>query len=206
VLRVELVDLGRCELALAPADPWTYWARADMLLRLERPSEAWPLYERALLLDPDALFRALPVGAAPSGADGGGLSTAPEVAHAREAAAKYLHTHASDGAAWIVYAGASLALGDDAEAQRAADIALGLATPPRLAAVLRGIVQLRRKAWAAALPDLTSHEPLALAARALALAQLGRHDEARAALETLATGDAPEWQREWARARRALGN
>ena len=202
----ELVTRGVADfdraLALAPDDPWTHWSRANMLLRLQRMGEAWPHYERAMLLDPDALFRALPRDTGATGA-GGGLSTAPEVAAARDAAANHLQTHASDSAAWAIYAASCLALGNDAEAQRAADIALGLPTPPPLARTLRGIVGLRRSAPAEALVDLAGSEPLARAARALALAQLGRTDQARQTLEALEASDAPAWQREWARAQRA---
>ncbi len=195
-----LADYDRA-LVLAPDDPWTHWSRANMLVQLERGAEAWAHYQRAMLLDPDALFRALPLSTAAGGA-GGGLSTAPQVAATRDAAASYLHTHASDGIAWSVYAAACLALGNDAEALRAADIALGLPTPPPLARTLRGIVRLRRKAAAEALLELAGSEPLALAARALALMQLGRKGEARQTLEALEASDAPAWQREWARAHR----
>jgi len=118
-------DFGRA-LALAPADPWTYWARADMLLWRQRPAEAMAAYAEALRLDPDAAPRA------PTGGEARGLSTAPQVALAYERSKAELTRAPDDATARLVLAASSLALGhvDEARAARAALPAV----PPWLAA------------------------------------------------------------------------
>ena len=198
--RAELVALGTADydraLQLAPEDPWTHWSRAHLMELLGRSSDEIAEYMVALASDVDAVWRALPIEG-----DAGGLSTAPELEHARDRAAIARSTRPDDAVARTVHAAASLALGDDATAKTS--VSLAVPRQPPLASVLRGILRLRAGDAAGALAELNAGEPLALAvaARAVALSKLGRAAEARPLYEALAANARTDAQRAWARAR-----
>ncbi len=162
-----LIALGRADfdraLALAPNDPWTHWGRARMFVELGQPAAATPHYDEALVSDPDGLALALP------GAVITGLSTGPSVAEARGALAALLGRDPSDAHAWATYAATCLIAGDEAEATRAINIAIGEHGPP-IARLVRGMLALRRGDRSAALADLTLPAPNDLWRRARALA------------------------------------
>jgi tetratricopeptide (TPR) repeat protein len=195
--RDDLVERGKADYArvlqLAPDDPWTHYSRAHMFGVLGQPADEMSEYLIGFALDPDGLWQLLP-GTDTSGA----LSTQPEAIGARDVATAQLATNQT-AATWTVLAAAQLVLGD-ANASANLDRALAPPDAPPLATIMRGLVRLRANDPNGALADLGSDEPLALAARAIALARLGRSAEASSALTTLLRVAKTEQQRAWARA------
>ncbi|MCC6624404.1 MAG: serine/threonine protein kinase [Deltaproteobacteria bacterium] len=191
-----LADFERA-LALAPRDPWTWWSRVHALRLLGRGAEAVAAALRALALDPDGLWRALPTPTADATTR---LSTHAELERADALARDTLAAEPGDRDALTLRAAARLCLGDEAEAARAL-AALEPLDPRGLARTLRGVLALRRRDAARALPDLEDPAPLALAAKALALDALARPDDARAARAALAAAAETDGQRAWAAGR-----
>lgn len=198
--RPELIALGQADYArvlqLAPDDPWTHWSRAHLERQLGNPVAQMTELLIALATDPDALWAALPVEVPV-----GGLSTAPEVEAARDAALALATAQPANGTAWTVHAAATLVLADEATAKTSLERALALPDAPPLARIVRGIVRLRANDAASALADLEGNDPLAVAARALAFTKLGRTADAKATLEVLAANAKTEAHRAWAKQR-----
>ncbi len=195
--RADLIALGQRDFdrahELAPNDPWTYWARANLALTLAKPADAMIAYAVALGLDPDALWRRLPMAAPPEG-----MSTAPEVERARDQALQLAHADPGNGHGWAVHAGASLVLGDDRTAASSLDHLRDSREPTLVfGATVRALLALRAGDAEHALVGLDLEVPLARALRVLALENLGRAAEARAALARMASVADTDAERTW---------